>query len=281
MIALPVAADRIHPEPCQSGSLETQPAAPHAAADSRARSCQTPAQREPEPRGGSAMSSGRPPDGPRSAGRRAQIATRGIAGTPGGISGAYIGTPSGDLRSDPRHAGLVIDASGQRYVSIGRHYYAVRNDPANETWRAVQLQDPAKPGIPLVRDRTGNWKPHNDTGLPGGSPNDPRIEAERRSLESSRNWYLDYVQMLTTQERAALLLIDMTDGERQRAEDRLREIQDRAEDAAEQERELHQIEQRLLHAERSLRGVLDALYAIRNMVRDIEQNLALLPPRSP
>jgi hypothetical protein len=244
---------RIHVEPARSVQFDTPPAAPHPI-DIHAFNRHATTRRENVPR----------------TGRR----------TADDLPRAYIGTPKGDLRSDPRYMGIVVDESGKRYAQIGAHYYAVRNDSANGTWRAIQLQEPAKPGIPIRRDRAGNWQPHDDTGLRGGSPNDPRIEAERQALERSRNDYLDRIRGLSAQEHSVLALIESISAERQGAENLMRQMQPGAANAAEHERTLDQIKQRLSHAETTLRTARDALYIANGKVREIDRNLSLLPPRS-
>jgi hypothetical protein len=91
---------------------------------------------------------------------------------------AYIGTPRGDLQSDLQHAGVLTDEAGQRYIAAGKHYYGVRNDPANGTWRVMQLQDPAKPGIPVRLHPAGQWRVRHDIGLAGGRPLPTRAQIE-------------------------------------------------------------------------------------------------------
>jgi hypothetical protein len=270
---------RIHPEPGRSGPFDALPATPQHAPDFHEPNRQIPASPEQGPHDSSGTSPNRAQLGPRVAGRSTQPASADSAGTPNDVSAAYIGKPNGDLHRDARHAGIVVDALGQRYAPIGSYYYAVRYDPANQTLRAVQLQDPAKPGIPIARDH-GNWKQHGDIGLPAGSPNDPRVEAARRSFEASRTECMVHAQELTAQERDALQNIDEIAHEQERAVDRLREMQYRGQDPAAQENILHQIEQLLSHAQQTLRGVRDALDATCSTIRDIDRNLALLPPRS-
>ncbi|CAB3746431.1 hypothetical protein [Paraburkholderia solisilvae] len=132
--------------------------------------------------------------------RQTRLATGTAVNLRGPLPDAYIGTPKGDLRSDPRHAGVVLDESGQPYVPLGGHYYAIRNDPANGTWRAVQLQDPAKPGIPVRRDPAGAWQVHADVGAPGGRPVPTRaqidqdLQATRASLDDLIERHVDLRQ---------------------------------------------------------------------------------------
>ncbi|CAB3771553.1 hypothetical protein [Paraburkholderia humisilvae] len=120
-------------------------------------------------------------------GRPARAATGAAGNATGYLPDAYIGVPKGDLQSDPRHAGVLIDETGQPYVPVGGHYYAVRSDTTNGTWRAVQLQEPVKPGIPIRRDAAGNWHPHGDAGGPGGKPLPTRaqLQSDLRATEAT------------------------------------------------------------------------------------------------
>ncbi|MFC0401622.1 hypothetical protein [Paraburkholderia rhizosphaerae] len=279
MIVRPAIVVRTHPEPVRSGPIETPPAESPRVRDSSASSSDTTAQREHGPQTGSAIAPAAAPLRP-AATRPQSSAFTGIATLPAGLPERYIGKPQGDLRTDPLHAGVVVDASGQRYVPIGDRYYAVRDDHTGDTWRVYQAQDPVKPEILIARDQMGRWKPREDTGLRGGSPNDPRVEAQRRTLEHSRNANLLQADSLSAQEHGSLGMIDVLDGERERAEARLRDMQNRGEDVAEQERMINQIKERLSRTHRSLRGIRDALHVIRSNVRDIDRSLSQLPPRS-
>ncbi|MFC0401621.1 hypothetical protein [Paraburkholderia rhizosphaerae] len=117
--------------------------------------------------------------------------TGAAAGTNGtraiSLPARYIGMPQGDLKSDPHHPGVLTDETGQPYVPIGDHYYAVRNDAANGTWRAVRLQDRATPGIPVRRDPEGQWRPHHEVGMRGGRPIPTRtqIASDLRATQAS------------------------------------------------------------------------------------------------
>ncbi|WP_244220833.1 hypothetical protein [Paraburkholderia aromaticivorans] len=80
----------------------------------------------------------------------------------------YAAQPSGTLQSDPAQAGVLIDATGQRYIQDHGQSYPVRYDTANQTWRVVQRDKPAEPGVPVERQPDGSWKPHDAVGLRGG-----------------------------------------------------------------------------------------------------------------
>jgi len=219
-----------------------------------------------------------PPTRHQAAGRQMRPTAQTNGTRSGLLPQAYIGTPKGELRSDGHHPQMVVDETGARFVPIGNHFYAVRHDPANNTWRVVQLQEPEKPGIPVELTAAG-WRPHARVGLRGGSPNDPRVEAERQSLEYARNQVQQGIASHTVHERQALQLIDSLDQERQRAEDQLREVRNRHEDAAPHERLVDQTKSRLSGAENVLREIRDFLYARANELHDIERSLAQLPPR--
>jgi len=169
MIVLPPLHDQVHIEPGGTGSAEI-PAPP--------RRIDTPgvergheAQAEHGSRdAGTAASGPQRAASFRGAGRQA-AAPMATAGTRSGtLPDAYIGAPRGNLTFDPRNAHVLMDESKQPYVAVGQHYYAIRNDPANGTWRVVQPQDPTKPGIPIRPDRAGEWQVHRDVGLPAGRP---------------------------------------------------------------------------------------------------------------
>jgi hypothetical protein len=173
---------------------------------------------------------------------------------------------------------MVVDEAGARFVPIGNHFHAVRHDPANSTWRVVQLHDPHRPGIAVELTAAG-WRPHAKVGLRGGSPNDPRIEAQRQRLEHSRDEIRQGIATHTAQEREALRLIDILDRERQRAEDQLHEARNRNEDTAPHERLVDQTKSRISGAEDTLREIRDYLYTRANQLRDIDRSLSQLPPR--
>jgi hypothetical protein len=193
------------------------------------------------------------------------------------LADAYIGTPKGDLRSDSRYTGMVIDESGNRYVPIGKHYYAVRNDPANGTWRAVQLQDPAKPGIPIRQDREGNWSTHGDAGLRGGSPDDIRVRAMRQDLERRRDELNREVDSLNSAERTALMLIDGYDAQVRSFENQLRMLQPGDRDYRDANALVAQLRAEVAIAQNSLREVRNMQYAKISALRETKQQLSQLP----
>jgi hypothetical protein len=164
MIVFPVLHGRVHVEPGNGSPAQTHWLAPETRVQDPQRGA-TNTRARPAARGLFASLAATSPAG------RTRSATAASGNSMGhALPDAYIGSPQGDLQSDSQHAGLFRDRSGQSYIAIGNHYYAVHNDAANETWRAIQLQDPAKPGIPIERGRTGNWRVHADVGLPGGRP---------------------------------------------------------------------------------------------------------------
>lgn len=197
------------------------------------------------------------------------------AGTRSGLlPDAYIGTPQGNLRSDERHRQMVVDESGARYVPIGDHFYAVRHDPANRTWRAIQLHDPAKPGIPVELTAAG-WRRHARVGLRGGNPNDVR-----RSLESIRGDLLRAIDTTTAEEREALRMIDDLDHDRQRAEEQARHARERNEHPGLYEQLVDLTKGHISRTETTLREIRDVLNARIGALRDVERSLSQLPPPS-
>jgi hypothetical protein len=231
--------------------------------------------------------SGRPPDTQRlvtssstehrATGRRTHANAQTTGLRSGSLPDAYIGAPKGDLRSDERHPRMVVDESGARYVSIGERYYAVRRDPADSTWRAIQLQDPAKPGIPVELTAAG-WRPHAKTGLRGGSPNDPRVEVERRSLLSARDEIRTDIDNLAAQEREAHQLSEDLLREKDRAAAAASEARNNNEVAVLYDRLVELTNDKRLQALATLRGLRDALLVRIQTLRDVERSLALLPP---
>ncbi|HEY4349785.1 MAG TPA: hypothetical protein VGN31_01080 [Paraburkholderia sp.] len=186
MIVLPALHGQVHVEPGRSGSPESHAHSPRIDTARFQRGSQADA--EPVPRETGTVASGlRAPAGAHAAGRlcAAGPATRGTIG--GLLPDAYIGMPRGDLRSDPQNTRVLTDETGQRYIAAGKHYYAVRNDPANRTWRVVQLQDRAKPGIPVQPGSTGEWQVRHEIGVPGGRPLPTRaqIENDHRETEAT------------------------------------------------------------------------------------------------
>jgi hypothetical protein len=264
---------QVHVEPGRTGSAaihvrEPETSAPGARSEYDARTLRTPdTQRH----------IARPPAGHGAAGRLMRPTPQ-AAGTPSSLlPDAYIGTPKGDLRSDERHPQILVDESGAKYVPIGNRYHAVRRDPANNTWRAVQLHDPAKPGIPVELTAAG-WRPRAEVGLRGGSPNDPRVEAERQALECARNDIRRAIDMYIDQERDALRTIDGLDRDVQRAEDEVREARARNEDPAPFDQLVDATKGRLSVVKTTLRQVRDTLHAALSSLRDIERSLVRLPP---
>jgi signal transduction histidine kinase len=141
---------------------------------------------------------------------------------------AYIGSPRGDLRSDAGQAGVWVDESGQRYASIGQHEYAVRYDAANGTWRAIQLQDRTKPGIPIRRDDAGNWQVHGEVGLPAGQPIPTRAQImdDQRAMEATLTGLRARRAPLTQELHRLQNLRDEHAAYRREARDNLRELRD-------------------------------------------------------
>jgi hypothetical protein len=190
MIVFPTLHGQVHVEPGRAGSPEVLvrhppdthvPGVQHPAPAQAGNTQQhgVPAAREPLPAAGSRMPGRQQP----------RLATGAAGGAHGTLPDAYIGTPQGDLQSDLHRDGVLIDASGQSYVPVGNHYYAVRNDSANGTWRVVQLQDPVKPGIPVRRDAAGTWRVHSDAGMPGGRPvpTHAQIDNDLRATQATLN----------------------------------------------------------------------------------------------
>jgi hypothetical protein len=67
-----------------------------------------------------------------------------------------------------RAPGVMVDTKGKEFIVNGDHGYPVRYDTANRTWRIVQPDNPAKPGIPVTRRDDGTWSVNSDVGLKGG-----------------------------------------------------------------------------------------------------------------
>jgi len=196
MITIPALRVQVHVEPGRMGSPESHTALPRIDTPRFERGQQ--AQAAPSSRdAGPAAGGQRPPVGSHAAGRRPAGASATPASDAGTIAStlpdAYISTPRGDLQSDLQHAGVLTDEAGQRYVAAGNHYYAVRNDPANGTWRVVQPQDPAKPGIPIGLDPGGQWRVRHDVGLAGGRalPTRAQIENDLRQTQATLEDLLD------------------------------------------------------------------------------------------
>jgi hypothetical protein len=96
------------------------------------------------------------------------------------LPAGYIGKPHGSLQRDPRNRGIFFDDRGQRYLQSNGSPYAARYDRANKTWRAVQLDDPAKPGVPVKQNADGNWSLHSEVGALGGDPVNPAAQIAAR-----------------------------------------------------------------------------------------------------
>jgi hypothetical protein len=228
--------------------------------------------------------SGRPQQGA-TTGSSFQIRGRGASSAHQTGSGpllpdAYISQPQGELRSDPRHAGMVVDQSGQPYVALDNRYYAVRNDPANGTWRAVQLQDPAKPGIPIRQDRSGNWQLNADIGLPGGSPTDSHSTMIRQDLERRRDELNGELASLTHAERDALMLVERFDSVVRFFEGQLNALRAHGSDDRDATAQVEQIRADVAQAQNTLRQVRNEQYAKIGVLRDVEQQLNQLPRTS-
>jgi hypothetical protein len=170
MVSIPALHVQTHVEPFHAGSQESHVPLPRIDTPGVERGDPQAQAEHPSRDAGTAAGGVRPPVGSRAAWRQSAAATPLAGPFASTLPDAYIGTPQGDLRSDPRHAGMLTDESGQRYIAAGQHYYAIRNDEANRTWRAVQLQDQTKPGIPVEPDPTGKWRVRHDVGLAGGRP---------------------------------------------------------------------------------------------------------------
>ncbi|MFC0401623.1 hypothetical protein [Paraburkholderia rhizosphaerae] len=190
---------------------------------------------------------------------------------------AYIGKPTGDLHSDPQHAGMLIDASGQPYVPIGADYYAIRNDAANGTSRVVQLQDPTKPGIPIRQTSAGNWAPHRDTGLPGGSPDGPGSAAMRQDLQNRRDSLKQALGSLSASEQSMLAMIDRGYEKLRTYEDALRHLQAAGADGREESALIAQLRTEVERVHSSLRDVRNMQYTRLGELADVERQLCQLP----
>lgn len=70
--------------------------------------------------------------------------------------------------SEPNEAG-VFEESNHKYIKEDGHFYRVRYDEHNATWRVFRADNAAKPAIP-VRYQEGQWRIHHDVGLKGGAP---------------------------------------------------------------------------------------------------------------
>ncbi|MGQ5522080.1 hypothetical protein ACUHMQ_02345 [Chitinimonas sp. PSY-7] len=68
----------------------------------------------------------------------------------------------------PNEEGIYIDEN-LKYLKSGEHYYPVRYDIDNATWRVYFPDNPVKPAVP-VRYVNGKWEIHSDVGLRGGGP---------------------------------------------------------------------------------------------------------------
>jgi hypothetical protein len=97
----------------------------------------------------------------------------------------YTREPNGALLPDTDHAGIYMDETGQRYLKDDKFTYPCRYEGG--TWRIVQPDDPAKPGIPVRPDEHANWSINREVGLPGGgdekSPRFTELTNRKRSLE--------------------------------------------------------------------------------------------------
>jgi hypothetical protein len=189
MIGIPVFHVQVHVESGRTGSSEAHAPAARIDTQDLQRGQQAQAESSSRDAGTAASGRSRSPAGSRAARRQSAAATVAAGSTGDALPDAYIGAPQGDLRSDPRHAGVLIDESGQQYMAAGKHDYAIRADPAHETWRVVQLQDGAKPGIPIRLDAAGNWQVRRDIGLPGGRPlpTHAQIENDLREMRATLN----------------------------------------------------------------------------------------------
>ncbi|WP_146120147.1 hypothetical protein [Paraburkholderia sp. BL21I4N1] len=116
-------------------------------------------------------------------------ADTGNAMPPRDLPAAYIAHPSGTLRSDLVHPGVQIDEKGRRYISDGKHAYAIRFDRDHRTERVYQPDNPAKPGIPVRLNQHGDYERHDEVGLKGGSLGQDltrKLAAAEQRLEQAR-----------------------------------------------------------------------------------------------
>lgn len=131
----------------------------------------------------------------------------------------YLGTPHGEQRRHATEAGIRLDANNQAYAQNGAHNYAARFDTANDTWRAIQLEHPEKPGIPIRIDSDGTWRTHADVGGPGGQPghdaaNKARLEQQHEQLTRAH-------QEGSAKKQDLLLRIADKEASKRRAEDEI------------------------------------------------------------
>ncbi|WP_186308075.1 hypothetical protein [Paraburkholderia sp. BCC1884] len=102
---------------------------------------------------------------------------------------SYASTPGGKLHADPAHPDVQIDEKGQRYIGDGKHNYAIRYDRDHQTERVYQPDNPTKPGIPVRRNKEGEFERHDEVGLKGGSPGrafQTRLDQAQGRLERAR-----------------------------------------------------------------------------------------------
>jgi hypothetical protein len=76
----------------------------------------------------------------------------------------------------------IYSQGNQRFIRDGDHFYPVRFDEANSTWRVFKPDNGAKPAIP-VSYQDGQWQLHGGVGLRGGAPTGkPTIDALMSAL---------------------------------------------------------------------------------------------------
>ncbi|CAB3757013.1 hypothetical protein LMG29542_02978 [Paraburkholderia humisilvae] len=100
----------------------------------------------------------------------------------------YASRSKDALKEDSRHLGIYLDDIGQQYLRDKGKNFPARHDATHQTWRIVQPDNPAKPGIPVNRNDDGSWSMTRDVGLPGGgdtrSQRFSELTNRKRSLES-------------------------------------------------------------------------------------------------
>ncbi|WP_460900774.1 hypothetical protein [Paraburkholderia jirisanensis] len=131
----------------------------------------------------------------------------------------YLGTPRGELRRHATEAGIWLDAHNQAYAQDGARHYAARFDTANDTWRAIQLAHPEKPGIPIRIGSDGMWRTHADVGAPGGQPG--HDAADKARLERQHEQLTRAHQEGSAKKQELLLRIADKETSKRRAEDEI------------------------------------------------------------
>lgn len=114
------------------------------------------------------------------------------------VPGSYAIEPTAPFQPEANHPGVFIDASGQRFVTVGSKHYAIRYEKDDGAWRIYDSRNPSRPSYPVRFSAQRNWELRVDIGLKGGAPKiDPA--KEKNIVERLKEGNLSFAEIARRQ----------------------------------------------------------------------------------